>query len=200
MVQHCHEHVQRMSVVLDDRRRSPRAPLAPIAAAFLIVSLFGFGGGIVWARRIAVERRGWLSEADFLDIVSLCQFLPGPNVVGIAVCVGARLRGLTGTLAALAGFLVIPWTAGLALGVLCLEYAHTPLLRNVLGGISATAAGLLAATGVRLLQPHRRHPVPIVFAALALASMAFSKLPLLVVLFTLAPLSIAISALRLGRQ
>jgi chromate transporter len=97
-------------------------------------------------------------------------------------------------LAALAGFLLIPWTVGLALGALCLEYAHTPLLRSILGGISATAAGLLVATGLRLLLLHRRRPLAIVFAALALALMAFSKLPLLVVLFTLAPLSIAAAA------
>jgi chromate transporter len=100
-----------------------------------------FRRGIVWARRIAVERRGWLSEAEFLDIVSLCQFLPGPNIIGIAVCTGTKLRGGAGALAAAAGFLLIPWTAGMVLGVICLEYAHTPLLRNVLGEISATAPG-----------------------------------------------------------
>ncbi|HJU19198.1 MAG TPA: chromate transporter [Stellaceae bacterium] len=113
----------------------------------------------------------------------------------IAVCVGAKLRGAAGALAAIAGFLLIPGTAGLALGVICLEYVHTPLLRNILGGISATAAGLLVATGLRLFLPHRRRPATIIFAALALALMAFSKLPLLVVLFTLAPLSIAAAAL-----
>lgn len=184
-----------MSAAVDEAQLPPRVPLTALAAAFLTVSLFGFGGGIVWTRRIAVERRSWLGEAEFLDIVSLCQFMPGPNVVGIAVCVGARLRGAAGVLAALAGFLLIPWTAGLALGVICLEYAHTPLLRNILGGVSATAAGLLVATGLRLFLPHRRRPAAIVFAALALALMAFSKLPLPVVLFMLAPLSIATAAL-----
>jgi chromate transporter len=149
----------------------------------------------VWARRIAVERRGWLSEAEFLDIVSLTQFLPGPNIVGIAVCVGTKLRGGSGALAAIAGFLLIPWIAGLVVGIASLEYAHTPLLRNVLGGISATAAGLLVATGVRLLLPHRHRPVAILFAALALVLLAFSKSPLLAVLFMLAPASIAVAAL-----
>jgi chromate transporter len=95
------------------------------------VSLFGFGGGLVWARRLAVEQRRWLSEAEFLDIVSLCQFLPGPNVIGIAVCTGAKLRGLPGALAAIAGFLVLPWCAGLVLGVVCLRYAHNPILHPI---------------------------------------------------------------------
>src|SRR6185437_14032829 len=108
--------------------------------AFLTDSLFGFGGGLVWARRITVDRRRWLSEPDFADIVSLCQFMPGPNVVGIAVCTGTKLRGGIGAIAALCGFIIIPWSVGLSLGALYLQYAHQPLLRDILRGISATAA------------------------------------------------------------
>src|SRR5215831_8561778 len=175
-------------------RQPIRAPLGAIAKAFLTVSAFGFGGGIVWARRIAVEQRGWLSDAEFLEIVSLCQFLPGPNIIGIAVCTGTKLRGAPGALAAIAGFLVLPWSAGLALGVLCLRHAQAPLLRHVLGGVSAAAAGLLIATGLRLLLPHRRRPLMIGLAVLPLVLMTFVRLPLLVVLFTLLPLSIAFSA------
>ena len=173
-----------------------RAPLGAIAKAFLTVSLFGFGGGIVWARRISVEQQRWLSDAEFLEIVSLCQFLPGPSIIGIAVCTGTKLRGAPGALAAMAGFLVLPWSVGLALGVLCLRYAQAPLLRHVLGGVSAAAAGLLIATGLRLLLPHRRRPLAIGLAMLALVLMAFSRLPLLIVLLALLPLSIALSTAR----
>ncbi len=63
--------------------------LRALFLAFLTVALLGFGGGIVWAHRITVDQRRWLSEPDFADIMSLCQFMPGPNVVGIAVCTGA---------------------------------------------------------------------------------------------------------------
>jgi chromate transporter len=173
-----------------------RAPLGTIAKAFLTVSVFGFGGGIVWARRIAVEQRVWLSDAEFLDIVSLCQFLPGPNIIGIAVCTGTKLRGVPGALAAIGGFLVLPWSVGLALGVLCLRYAQAPLLRHVLGGVSAAAAGLLIATGLRLLLPHRCRPLMVGLAVLALVLMAFGRLPLPIVLVTLLPLSMALSTAR----
>src|SRR5262245_61561164 len=91
-------------------------PLGALFAAFLKVSLFGVGGGggLVWARRIAVEERRWITEGEFADIVSLCQFMPGPNIIGIAVCTGARLRGARGAFAAAAGFLLIPWAVGFA--------------------------------------------------------------------------------------
>src|SRR5215472_9212928 len=185
-----------MTEMAQRRELEQAVPLTALFTAFLAVSLYGVGGGsgIVWARRIAVEKRRWINDREFADIVSLCQFMPGPNIVGIAVCVGAKMRGTIGTIAALAGFLLIPWSLGLALGLLCLEYAHLPVLRNVLGGIAATAAGLLIATGLRLLLPHRSRPAALIFAALAYGLITFGGVPLLVVLFSLVPLSIAVAA------
>src|SRR6202030_2235781 len=115
--------------------------------ALLTAALLGFGGGIVWARRITVDQRRGISEPEFADIVSLCQFMPGPNIVGIAVCVGTKLRGATGAIAAAAGILVIQWVIAFALGVLCLAHAAHPVLQNILPGVAATPAGLIIATG-----------------------------------------------------
>jgi chromate transporter len=175
--------------------------LAALFIAFLKVSLYGIGGGggLVWARRIAIEQHRWMSELDFADIVSLCQFMPGPNIVGIAVCVGTKLRSGVGAIAAVAGFLLIPWTIGFMLGVLYLKYTHLTILRNILGGVAATAAGLLIATGIKLLMPHRGRPAALFFAALAFGLMAFVKLPLLVVLFSLVPVSIAVAGFEKAR-
>ncbi len=178
-------------------------PLTAIGAAFLTVSLCGIGGGggLVWARRIAVERRRWISDQDFADIIGLCQFMPGPNVVGIAVCVGAKLRGGAGSLAALAGFLIIPWTIGLVLGLLLIGYAHHPVVRGTLAGLSAAGAGLMIATGIRILKPHLGRPAALVFAALAIVLIVLVKLSPLVVLFGLVPLSVAVAGVqsRAGR-
>jgi len=167
--------------------------LGALFGAFLKVSMYGFGGPIVWARRIIVEERGWLGDAEFADILSFCQFLPGPNVVSVTVCIGARFRGPAGALAALAGFILIPWTVGFALGGLLLSYAQATVLQGILRGIAAAAAGLIIATGIRLLMPHRQRPVALAFAALAFAGLAVLRLPLLVVVLGLVPLSIALA-------
>jgi chromate transporter len=190
-----------MTEVAQRQELEQTVTLTALFTAFLTVSLCGVGGGggIVWARRIAVDNRRWISDREFADIVSLCQFMPGPNIVGIAVCVGAKMRGAIGTIAALCGFLLIPWAIGLSLGLLCLEYAHLPAIRNTLGGIAATAAGLLIATGIRLLFPHRRRPAALVFAALAYALITFGGVPLLAVLFGLVPLSIAVAGIENAR-
>ena len=173
--------------------------LGALSRVFLQVSLCGFGGGLALAHRIVVEKRQWLTEPEFADIVSLCQFLPGPNIIGIAVCTGTRLRGAAGAIAAAAGFLVIPWGLGLAAGLLFLAHAQHPLVQKTLGGLSAAAAGLLIATGMRLLLPYRTRPAALVFAALAFGLVIFGKLPLLMVLFGLVPISIAVAALQSAR-
>jgi len=41
-----------------------------------------------FARRMLVEERRWLNAEEFTDVLSLCQLLPGPNIVNVAVCVG----------------------------------------------------------------------------------------------------------------
>src|ERR1700730_12954526 len=115
----------------------PRVSLGGLFYAFLKVSLLASGGGIVWAHRITVDQRQWLNDAEFTDIVSVCQFMPGPNVIGIAGCVGARVRGLLGAVVAPAGFVLIPGIIGFLLGVWWFRHTGVPLLQNVLIGLSA---------------------------------------------------------------
>jgi chromate transporter len=179
----------------DEEHSDERVLLGGLFIAFLKVSLCGFGGGIVWAHRIAVAQRRWISEEEFADILSLCQFMPGPNVVGIAVCVGARLRGLAGTIAAVSGFLLIPWTIGFSLGVLFLQYAHLAVIQNTLRGVSSTAAGLLIATGVRMLRLHRSRWAAWAITTLAYVGIVLTNLPFLMALFSLAALGIAIAGI-----
>jgi chromate transporter len=112
-----------MTEMVQRQELGQAVPLAALFTGFLAVSLCGVGGGggVVWARRIAVEKRRWISDREFADIVSLCQFMPGPNIVGIAVCVGAKMRGTIGTITAVSGFLVIPWAIGLSVGLMFLN-------------------------------------------------------------------------------
>jgi chromate transporter len=172
---------------------APTVSLDALFFAFLKVAFCGLGSGVVWARRIAVEQSRWVNEEEFADILSLCQFMPGPNVVGIAVCVGAKVRGLAGAIAAACGFVFLPLTVGLLVGVLYLEHAHLPVLQKILAGVSSAAAGLLIATGIRMLIPHRRRPQAWIVAASALGGIAFAKLPLFIVLLGATLLSIVLA-------
>ena len=182
-----------VSIPSDKLEIRPPTTLGALFLAFLKISMYGFGGPIVWARRILIEERHWLSDSEFADILSFCQFLPGPNVVSITVCIGAKFRGPAGAMAALAGFIILPWTVGFSLGLMFLSYAQAPLLQGVLRGVAAAAAGLIIATGIRLLLPHRHRPIALVFAALAFVGLGVAKLPLLIVVVGLVPFSIGLT-------
>src|SRR5262249_46639773 len=74
---------------------------------FSQITLSGFGGMVFWARRVLVERRHWLTEQEFVDLLALGQLLPGPNVRNVTVMVGDRCAGWAGAAAAVTGFLVV---------------------------------------------------------------------------------------------
>src|SRR5437879_11011738 len=92
---------------------STAAPSATVGTSelfvgFLKIGLSGFGGVMPFARRMIVEQRRWLSELEFLDVLSLSQFLPGPNIVNVSIIIGRRFQGVTGAAAAYAGLLLMP--------------------------------------------------------------------------------------------
>ena len=78
-----------------------------IFLAFLRQGLTAFGGPVAhlgYFRREFVERRGWISESAFADLLALCHFLPGPASSQMGMAIGLRQAGLAGALAAFAGF------------------------------------------------------------------------------------------------
>ena len=79
---------------------SPRSVgLAELFTGFLSLGLMSFGGALPFARRTIVDERKWLSADEFTDLLGLCQFLPGGNVINLSVALGMRFRGLRGALA-----------------------------------------------------------------------------------------------------
>ena len=175
---------------------TPSVPtLSELFIAFSTISLSGFGGVLPWARRKIVEDLRWMSAQEFNEAFSLCQFLPGPNIVNFAVIFGSRFRGPAGALVTLAGLLGPPIAIVIALGALYAEFGEREALRRMLAGVATAAAGLLIAVAVRMAEPlvrGRLGPAPGV-ALVVLAAVGIMRLPLLPVLLTLVPASIVLA-------
>ena len=71
--------------------------------AFAKMSLAGFGGVLVFARRGIVEQHRWMTAEEFNETFALCHFLPGPNIVNFSVVFGSRFGGVPGAIAAYEG-------------------------------------------------------------------------------------------------
>ncbi len=117
-------------------------PLA-VLRVFLRLGCTSFGGPVAhlgYFRSEFVGRLGWLAEAEFADLVALCQFLPGPASSQVAVSLGRRRAGLAGGLAAWAGF-----TAPSALAmILFAEGAGALGGAGVLHGLKLVAVAVVA--------------------------------------------------------
>jgi chromate transporter len=167
--------------------------LGELFAAFLSIALSGFGGVLPWARRMLVEKKGWLTDEAFTETLSLCQSLPGPNIVNVSIVVGSRFAGAKGAIAALSGLVAAPMVIVIVLAALYDRFGGVERLQGAIVGIAAAAAGLVVATAAKLAEPllRRRPLLAAPFIALAFVGVGVLRFPLPWVLLALAPLSVA---------
>jgi len=176
---------------------APSTPpgLVALFVAFAKMSLAGFGGVLVWARRGIVDQHRWMTADEFNETFALCHFLPGPNVVNLSVVFGSRFRGIPGGLAAFAGLLGPPVVIVTVLAALYARYGEIDALRRILAGVSCAAVGLLISALFRMMMPliKRRDLIGLVIMATVFVAIGLLRLPLPAVLLVATPLSIAIA-------
>jgi chromate transporter len=169
--------------------------LFALFAAFARMSLSGFGGVLVFARRGIVERHRWMTAEEFNETFALCHFLPGPNIVNLSVVFGSRFRGVPGSIAAFAGLVGPPVVIVTILAVLYARYGEIDALRRILAGVSCAAVGLLLSVVFRMMMPliRKRDVVGVVVMATVFFAIGVLRLPLPAVLLVAIPLSIGIT-------
>jgi chromate transporter len=181
-----------------------QAPFAPptvveIFIGFLTLGLTAFGGALPLARREIVDRRKWLTSDEFVDLLGLCQFLPGGNVINLSVAIGMKFRGVAGALAGLLGLIVGPSLIVIGLGVLYQRTHQDPHIRHLFAGLAAAAAGLLVSMAIKVAWPLRHKLSMAAVAAVAFIAIALLRLPLLPVMLMLTPVSIVVAS-RVDRE
>ena len=173
------------------------ASLRELFFAFTTLALQGFGGVLPVAQRELVERRGWLTRDQFVEMLAVSQVLPGPNVVNLALMFGDRVFGVRGAFTALAGMLLAPLVVVLVLAALYARFAQVPAVAGALRGMGAVAAGLIISTACRLLATLKTNPMgrPLAlgFAALTFLASAWLRWPLVWVIAGLGAVSITVA-------
>jgi chromate transporter len=175
---------------------SPSPPgLIELFVAFAKMSLAGFGGVLVWARRGIVDQHKWMTADEFNETFALCHFLPGPNIVNLSVVFGSRFRGIPGGIAAFAGLVGPPVVIVTILAALYAHYGEIDALRRILAGVSCAAVGLLLAVVFRMMMPllKKRDLVGVAVLAAVFIAVGLLRLPLPAILLVAIPLSIAIT-------
>jgi len=153
--------------------RAPRSK-TELFRAFNWLALQGFGGVLPVTQRELVERLRWLDQEQFIELLSLSQVLPGPNVINLSLMFGDRCFGWRGALAAVAGMLAAPLIIVLVLASLYAQFAAIPQVAGALHGMGAVACGLILATACRLAPTLMRNPMGLWPCALMAASSALA--------------------------
>ena len=123
------------------------------------MALQGFGGVLTVVQRELVERRRWLTREEFIEDWAVAQILPGPNVVNLTVMFGDRHFGWRGAATAFAGVLTVPSLVVLSMAILFENAADTAAGQGALRGMGAVVAGLITATGLKLMPALRVNPM-----------------------------------------
>jgi chromate transporter len=135
--------------------------------AFLKIGVSAFGGALPWARRVLVEEKGWLTEREFTEILTVCQAVPGPNVVNTAVFVGSQWRGLGGALSAFVGLIGAPFLILIALSQLYFSFAHIPAVKSAMQGMSIVATAYLFYMSLKMAKPFYKNVVAVLLCVAA---------------------------------
>lgn len=156
--------------------------LRTIFASFFKIGLFTFGGGyamIPIIERELIDKRKWIDRAEFLDLLTLAQSVPGPIAVNTSVFVGYRMRGLRGAVAALTGAVLPSFALILVIALFFAGIRQNPVVDAAFKGMRPAVVALIVGPVVSLARG--MHPaLYVVIAAAALAIWGLGWSPILV--------------------
>ncbi len=141
-----------MTELTEKRPASPAEPhiLLRLFLTFMKIGAFTFGGG--WAmisiiQREVVDKHGWISKEEFLDLLAVAQSLPGILAVNISVSVGDRLRGLRGSVVAALGSILPSFLIILCIAIFLTPdiITHNPVISAIFKGIRPAVVALIVA-------------------------------------------------------
>lgn len=173
-----------------DPPESPKTTSRTFFTEFARIGLSGFGGVLPVIRYSVVERNKWLNDREFVQLLSLAQALPGPNVINLSLMLGYRFGGIKAAFSAFAGLIFPPIFVLLAFFSLYQHYQNIPMIKQILLGMSAAAAGLILATGIKFALTQERTWRVIVLGCLSFLCVGLLRLPLLKVLLFLVPVAL----------
>jgi chromate transporter len=158
-------------------------------ATWAKIGVLSFGGPtaqIALMHRVVVDEKKWLSEAHFLNALSFCMLLPGPEAMQLATYTGWRLHGLAGGLAAGLLFVLPGAAVVLALSMIYAAFGHVALVEAIFFGIKAAVLVIVVEALLRIAKRALKQPEHWAIAGLSFAAIFFLALPFPLIVFSAA--------------
>lgn len=125
---------------------SDDVPIAQIFLEFLIIGSTSFGGVVPYLRESLVNKRRWINDKQFVEMLSISQSLPGLNATNMAILVGEKLRGVMGAIAGIFGMCLPGAVLMFTVGIFYHHHGDHVWITAALKGVAAAAVGLILST------------------------------------------------------
>ncbi len=121
---------------------------------FFQIGLFSIGGGyaaIPLIKNRIVDINGWLTMAQFTDLITIAEMTPGPIAINSATFVGTRVAGICGALVSTLGFIVPAFIIVMTLAFIYYKYKTLSIITGIMAGLRPAVVALIASAGTTIL-------------------------------------------------
>jgi chromate transporter len=183
--------LQRGAQLEADTEAGPaRVAITQIFLEFLSIGATSFGGVVPYLRASLVARRKWLSDKEFVELLSISQSLPGLNATNMAILVGQKLNGALGAIVGVLGICLPGSLLMFAVGIVYRSHGDHAWATGALKGVAAAAVGLVLSTVVQLSKKSLDQRVDYLFLALTVLAVNLMHFSVLVALVAVGALAI----------
>lgn len=137
--------------------------LVQLFLTFGKIGLFTFGGGyamIAVIQSICVERKGWISEDEMMNIAVIAESTPGPIAINAATYIGLKQGGLAGAVCATLGIIAPSFAIIFAISMVLEPFLAIPLVNSAFRGIQAAVGLLIFSAGLNMVKRMKPAPLP----------------------------------------
>lgn len=141
---------------------------------FAKIGLFTFGGGyamIAMMESICVEKKGWITHDEMMNITVIAESTPGPIAINCATYVGWMQAGFTGALASTIGIVLPAFLIIFGISICLDRFLEITLIANAMRGIRIAVGLLILDAAFTMIRKMPKKPFPITIASCAFAAM-----------------------------
>ena len=146
----------------------------------------------LWSHRIIVEYRQWMTSESFVTGLTVARLFPGPNQINMSVYIGSVFQGLPGSLAAVAGIILFPFTLLMLLGLLYFQFSAIAEVNRLLAGLAAAAAGMALSMGFKILEVYKTDYLALAIAVIVFVSLQVFRFHLIPVVLVAGPVAMSL--------
>ena len=170
--------------------------LIELFIVFFKLGAFTIGGGIAMLpllQNTLIEEKKWFSKEEFMDIVAVCQSLPGVVAINMATYVGFKKKGLIGSAVSTFGVTIPSFVMILVIAKFITSLGDNSILMGAMAGLRAAALGMVVVAVIQLMPAAIKNKWAMLAAAAAFVLIAVLKVNTAYVILLFALLGIAVS-------